>query len=128
MTLQEAIEIVSMMTPVRSYDGTGGLWFGSNQNMADATFEDWGAARATSIILNAVQERTLSDHRGCHDEINLLRQVAKEVIEQAIREAHAEREQRLSKLEEEYAKLAEEQNAKTEKSRVYVDTEVADGV
>lgn len=60
MTLDEAIEIVSMMTPVRSYDGTGGLWLGKYSNgIADAAFEDWGAARATSVILNAVQDGRL---------------------------------------------------------------------
>lgn len=82
MTLQEAVEILSMMTPVRSYDGTGQLWFGDNQNMSDATFEDWGAARATAVILNAVHEHTLSDHSGCHDEINLLRQAARQVVDE----------------------------------------------
>jgi hypothetical protein len=46
--------------PARSYPGTGGLWFGANNGMADATFEDWGLARAVAIILNAANEGRLA--------------------------------------------------------------------
>jgi hypothetical protein len=53
--LQHALEILSIAGEVRSYPGTGGVWFGRNHNMADATFEDWGLARAAATILNAVR-------------------------------------------------------------------------
>jgi hypothetical protein len=39
----------------RSYPGSGSLWFGRNSEFADATFTDWGLARATATILNAVR-------------------------------------------------------------------------
>jgi hypothetical protein len=45
--------------PARSYSGTGGLWFGANNGMADAAFEDWGVARAVAVILNAAHEGRL---------------------------------------------------------------------
>jgi hypothetical protein len=38
---------------IRSYPGTGSLWFGRNSEFADASFTDWGLARATATILNA---------------------------------------------------------------------------
>ena len=79
--LKDAIELIGMAMPARSYPGTGGLWFGHNQNMADATFEDWGLARAVAIILNAVHANQLSQHRGCHDEIRLLRLAARDVCD-----------------------------------------------
>lgn len=43
-TLQDEIEILAMCEPIR--DHQGGIWFGRNNNMADATFVDYGACRA----------------------------------------------------------------------------------
>lgn len=43
----------------RTYPGTGGIWAGSNQNTPDASFVDWGLARATVEILNAVLDGRL---------------------------------------------------------------------
>jgi hypothetical protein len=57
--LKEAIDLVRIGAPYRSYAGTGGIWAGHNRNSADAQFEDWGLARATAIILNAVLDETL---------------------------------------------------------------------
>jgi hypothetical protein len=44
----------------RSYPGTGGVWAGGNDGIADATFMDWGLARATAEILNAFLDGRLS--------------------------------------------------------------------
>lgn len=52
--LKDAIELVKIGSPYRSYPGTGGIWAGRNQDFADANFVDWGLARATATILNAV--------------------------------------------------------------------------
>ena len=52
--IAEAIELIKMATPARSYPGTGGLWFGQNRNLADASFDDWGLARAVAAIMNAI--------------------------------------------------------------------------
>ena len=57
--LDEAIELIGIASPFRSYPGTGGIWAGSNKNIADAQFDDWGLARATATILNAVLEGKL---------------------------------------------------------------------
>ena len=43
----------------RSYAGSGGMWVGGNDGIADATFEDWGLARAVAEILNAVLDGRL---------------------------------------------------------------------
>lgn len=62
-TLEHAIEIAKIGGPYRSFDGTGGLWAGTHEGIADATFDDWGLARATSIILNAVLDGRLAIKR-----------------------------------------------------------------
>lgn len=49
-----ALEILSIGMSnegVRCYPGGGGLWFGKNRELADATFVDWGLARAVATIL-----------------------------------------------------------------------------
>lgn len=51
-TLQDEIEIIDLCQPIRDYQG--GLWFGRNQNFADANFVDWGAARAFAAAARAV--------------------------------------------------------------------------
>jgi hypothetical protein len=43
-TLQDEIEILSMCEPIR--DHQGGIWMGRNEQIADATFVDYGACRA----------------------------------------------------------------------------------
>jgi hypothetical protein len=62
MTLEDAIEIISIgagKDGYRSYADTGGIWAGDNAGLADATFVDWGLARATAEILNAVLDGRL---------------------------------------------------------------------
>jgi hypothetical protein len=51
--LDEALDLLGIAVPVRTYPGCGGLWFGHNTGIADATFDDWGLARAVAVILNA---------------------------------------------------------------------------
>lgn len=61
--LEDAIEIIRIgagKQGYRNYPGSGGIWAGRNENFADATFVDWGLARATATILNAVLDGTLS--------------------------------------------------------------------
>jgi len=63
--LAEAIELARLAAPFRSYAGTGGIWHGrrhddEHQYMPDARFDDWGLARATAIILNAVLDGSLT--------------------------------------------------------------------
>lgn len=56
-TLEHSIEIAKIGAGhegYRAYNGSGGLWAGSYNGMADAQFDDWGLARATAEILNAV--------------------------------------------------------------------------
>lgn len=52
--LSDALEIAAMCNPIRCYEGA--LWFGRNQNFADATFVDHGAARAFVNIVNAAPD------------------------------------------------------------------------
>lgn len=55
--LDYALQILSIgmgRDGVRHYEDSGGLWFGRNQGFADATFVDWGLARAVAVILTAV--------------------------------------------------------------------------
>lgn len=55
--LDEAISLVRTgagRRGYRSYSGGGEIWAGNNEQYADARFVDWGLARATAIILNAV--------------------------------------------------------------------------
>lgn len=63
-TLEYAIEIAKIGGRYRSYDGTGGLWCGANEGIADAMFKDRGLARATAIILNAVIDSTPNMERA----------------------------------------------------------------
>jgi hypothetical protein len=46
-TIEWAVDIIGMCQPIRCYQG--GMWFGSNQNFADATFVDYGAADAFAL-------------------------------------------------------------------------------
>jgi hypothetical protein len=50
--LADAIEIISMCLPIS--DIQGGMWFGRNHNMADATFADYGACRAFAVAARAL--------------------------------------------------------------------------
>jgi hypothetical protein len=62
MTLEEAIEIADIGAGrygYRTYGGSGGMWAGTNTGFADAQFTDWGLAKATAIILNAVLDGRL---------------------------------------------------------------------
>jgi hypothetical protein len=52
--LLDAIGLVEIGSPYRTYGGSGGIWSGINDQIPDANFIDWGLARATAIILNAV--------------------------------------------------------------------------
>jgi hypothetical protein len=61
--LKDAIEIVKTgagRRGYRSYPGTGGIWCGDNEQIPDAQFVDWGLAKATAEILNAVLDGRLS--------------------------------------------------------------------
>lgn len=56
--LNHAIELVKIgggRSGYRTHGGCGGIWCGYNKNgFPDANFIDWGLARATAIILNAL--------------------------------------------------------------------------
>jgi hypothetical protein len=61
--LEDAIELARIgagVTGYKSYPGTGGVWAGANGGVADITFVDWGLARATAEILNAVLDGRLT--------------------------------------------------------------------
>lgn len=51
-TLEWAAEIIGMCEPIRCVQG--GMWFGRNHNMADATFVDYGAADAFAVAAKAL--------------------------------------------------------------------------
>ena len=53
MSLGDAIEIVKIGGPYSTYPGTGDL-YGVTDLSIEAKFWDWGLARATAVILNAV--------------------------------------------------------------------------
>ena len=53
-TVKWAIEILDMCKPIRC--NQGGLWFGHNQNFADATFVDYGAADAFVVAAKALPD------------------------------------------------------------------------
>jgi hypothetical protein len=60
--LVDAVELIRIgagKQGYRSYPGTGGIWAGYNDGIADATFTDWGLARAAAEILNAVLDGRL---------------------------------------------------------------------
>lgn len=62
-TLEHAIEIVRIGaggSGYRVYGGSGAMWAGTNNSFADATFQDWGLAKATEVILNAILDGRLS--------------------------------------------------------------------
>lgn len=46
-TVEWAIDIIGMCEPIRCHQG--GMWFGRNQNFADATFVDYSAADAFAV-------------------------------------------------------------------------------
>ena len=52
--LDDAIELLRMAAPFRTYAGSGGVWCGHNNEAPDANFTDGELARAVAIILNAV--------------------------------------------------------------------------
>jgi hypothetical protein len=53
-TVEWAIDIIGMCQPIRCHQG--GMWFGRNQNFADATFVDYGAADAFAVAAKALPE------------------------------------------------------------------------
>jgi hypothetical protein len=68
--LEDAIELVRIgagKVGYRSYPGTGGIWAGNNDGLADAVFVDWGLARATTEILNAVLDGRLAPRRAAQE-------------------------------------------------------------
>jgi hypothetical protein len=61
--LADAIELARIgagATGYRSCNGTGGVWAADNAGLADAVFTDFGLARATAEILNAVLDGRLA--------------------------------------------------------------------
>jgi hypothetical protein len=52
--LRNHLSIARMCQPIRTYPGTGSLWFGRNDELPDADFRDWGAARAFACIVAAM--------------------------------------------------------------------------
>ncbi len=53
-TLDWAVNIIGMCEPIRCVQG--GMWFGRNNNFADATFVDYGAADAFAVAAKALPE------------------------------------------------------------------------
>lgn len=51
-TVDWAVEIIGMCEPIRCIQG--GMWFGRNRNMADATFVDYGAADAFAVAAKSL--------------------------------------------------------------------------
>jgi hypothetical protein len=52
--IADDLEIAAMCNPIRNWDGC--LWFGRNENFADATFVDHGAATAFINIVKAAPD------------------------------------------------------------------------
>lgn len=53
-SLEWAVDIIGMCEPIRC--NQGGMWFGRNHNMADATFVDYGAADAFAVAAKALPD------------------------------------------------------------------------
>jgi hypothetical protein len=53
-TLDWAVDIIGMCEPIRCHQG--GMWFGRNNNFADATFVDYGAADAFAVAAKALPD------------------------------------------------------------------------
>jgi hypothetical protein len=53
-SLDWAIEIIGMCEPIRCVQG--GIWFGRNNNFADAAFVDYGAADAFAVAGKALPD------------------------------------------------------------------------
>lgn len=51
-SLEWAIDIIGMCEPIRCVQG--GMWFNRNQEFADATFVDYGAADAFAVAAKAL--------------------------------------------------------------------------
>jgi hypothetical protein len=51
-TVEWAVDIIGMCEPIRCHQG--GMWFGRNHNLADATFVDYGAADAFAVAAKAL--------------------------------------------------------------------------
>lgn len=73
-TLDWAVDIIGMCDPIRCIQG--GMWFGRNHNLADATFVDYGAADAFAVAANALpallkalqlQEKADEFHANCEE-------------------------------------------------------------
>ena len=73
-TLDWAVDIIGMCDPIRCIQG--GMWFGHNHNLADATFVDYGAADAFAVAANALpillkalqlQEKAEEFHANCEE-------------------------------------------------------------
>lgn len=50
--IADAIEILKMCEPISDIQGS--IWFGKNDNFADATFTDYGACRAFAVAARAL--------------------------------------------------------------------------
>jgi hypothetical protein len=62
-TLEWAIDIIGMCEPIRCHQG--GMWFGRNQNFADATFVDYGAADAFAVAAKSLPDLVAAAERVC---------------------------------------------------------------
>ena len=60
MTLEEEIELIKFAGPYRNYPGSGGIWAGSNDGIADGNFTDWALGRAMARIAQAVCDGELT--------------------------------------------------------------------
>jgi hypothetical protein len=71
-TVEWAIDILGMCEPIRCHQG--GMWFGRNQNFADATFVDYGAADAFAVAARELPKmaKSLDEALGIiHDLLGL---------------------------------------------------------
>lgn len=68
-----AIDIIGMCEPIRCHQG--GMWFGRNQNFADATFVDYGAADAFAVAAKALPDlvKALRNLEEANDKLAALR-------------------------------------------------------
>lgn len=63
--LKDAMELINIgvgttRPAYRNYPGSGGIWTGDHElNIPCGHFDDWGLARATAEILNAVLDGRL---------------------------------------------------------------------
>jgi hypothetical protein len=89
-SLEWAADTIGMCEPIRCYQG--GMWFNRNQEFADATFVDYGAADAFAVaakalpaLVKALEQIAAMDPKGIRaDDLGRAARTANEALLAAV--------------------------------------------